>query len=48
MRKRDKNIHKPKADFDAMYDIYMDESVNPFMLHGPMDKESFRGHSKLN
>lgn len=29
-------------DFDAMYDIYMDETVNPFMLHDPMSKEDFR------
>lgn len=32
---------EPK-DFVAIYDIYMDTSVNPFMAHDPMDRESFR------
>jgi putative acetyltransferase len=31
-----------EKDFDVVYDIYMDESVNPFMCHGPMSKDSFR------
>lgn len=29
-------------DFDAVYDIYMDESVNPFMAHDPMPKSEFK------
>tara|TARA_B100001989_G_scaffold252366_1_gene234175 strand:- start:472 stop:966 length:495 start_codon:yes stop_codon:yes gene_type:complete len=29
------------ADFDLVYDIYMDESVNPFMRYEPMDKDLF-------
>lgn len=29
------------TDFDLIYDIYMDESVNPFMHYEPMDKDAF-------
>ncbi len=29
-------------DFDAVYDIYMDDSVNPYMHHEVMDKEKFK------
>jgi ribosomal protein S18 acetylase RimI-like enzyme len=29
-------------DFDVVYDLYMDESINPYMHHDPMDKASFR------
>ena len=29
-------------DFDALYEIYMDESVNPYMLHEVMNKEDFK------
>jgi putative acetyltransferase len=31
-----------QQDFDAIYAIYMDDSVNPFMLHDPMDKTAFQ------
>ncbi len=30
------------SDFDLVYDVYMDETVNPFMWHDPMDKEKFQ------
>lgn len=30
------------ADFDLVYDIYMDESVNPFMHYDPMEKTAFK------
>lgn len=30
------------SDFDTIFDIYMDETVNPFMWHDPMDKKDFR------
>lgn len=29
-------------DFDDMYDLYMDESVNPFMVYDPMGKNEFQ------
>ena len=31
-----------KNDFDAVYQIYMDESVNPYMHYEVMDKEAFK------
>jgi putative acetyltransferase len=30
------------CDFDGVYDLYMDETVNPYMLYDPMDKASFQ------
>lgn len=30
------------ADFETIYAIYMDETVNPFMHYDPIDKEAFR------
>ena len=30
------------ADFEAVHEIYMDETVNPFQLFEPMSKEAFR------
>jgi ribosomal protein S18 acetylase RimI-like enzyme len=29
-------------DFDGIYDLYMDESVNPYMAYDPMGKAAFR------
>lgn len=31
-----------KDDFDTVYGIYMDETVNPFMVYDPMPKAEFR------
>ena len=30
------------ADFEAVYEIYMDETVNPFQLFEPMSRAAFR------
>ncbi|MBX2834051.1 MAG: GNAT family N-acetyltransferase [Micavibrio sp.] len=29
------------TDFDLAYDVYMDETVNPYMWHDPMEKNAF-------
>ena len=31
-----------KDDFDMIYDIYMDDDVNPFMMHEKCTKKDFR------
>ena len=29
-------------DFDAVYELYMDERANPYLTYDPMDREQFR------
>ena len=38
-------IHRPASsqDFERIYDLYMDESANPYLTYNPMSKQDFTG-----